>query len=122
MTTQEHKSYAQKTPPVLSSSCGLSQPASWNAEGEAGAVAAAAFHRGGAAVELHDVLDDGKAKPRASLLAVAPLIDAIESLEDSVEVFFLNAVAVIDNLDFKHIVCGVGDDFDVLGFIVDSIF
>src|SRR5207249_12004400 len=51
-------------------------------EAEHAALAEAAPHRDLAAVEYHDVLDDGKPEPGAALLARPRLVHAVEALED----------------------------------------
>ena len=55
------------------------------AEGEGGAVAAATFDGGAAAVDLRDVLHDRQTQPRAALLAGAAFVHAVEALEDPVD-------------------------------------
>lgn len=55
------------------------------AEGEGGAVAAATFDGGAAAVDLRDVLHDRQAQTRAALLAGAAFVHAVEALEHPVD-------------------------------------
>lgn len=51
--------------------------------------------RDGAAVEHHGVFHDGQSQPRTAELPAAALVDAVETLEDAVQVFYVYAHAVV---------------------------
>src|SRR6266403_2807998 len=66
-----------------------------------------AFRFDAAAVQLRDVLDDGKAKAGAAQLAAARLVDPIKSLEDARQIFFANADSSVANTECNLAVVAV---------------
>ncbi len=68
-------------------------------DGERAAFANRTFHMDGTAVNLDDVLDDGEAQPGAAELAAAGGIDAVEALEEPVEVLAFDSEPFVFNED-----------------------
>ena len=62
---------------------------------ESAAASGGGVERGRAVMKLSDVLDDGKAQPRAALVAAAVLVHAVEPLEDAGAMLRRNADAVV---------------------------
>ena len=56
-----------------------------------------AFRFDATAVQLDDVLDDGKPKAGAAQLAAARSVDPIKALEDARQIFFANADPSVAN-------------------------
>ena len=68
-------------------------------EGEQAALARLALHGDRAAVGLGDVLDDREPQPGAAHVAAAPLVHAVEPLEDARQVLALDAGSLVADLD-----------------------
>ena len=63
-----------------------------------------------AAVGGGDVLDDREAEAGAAGGAVPGRVDAVEALEDPVELVVRDADALVDDRDLDHVVVGLGRD------------
>ena len=65
-----------------------------------------------AAVVLHGVLDDAEAEPGSARVARAGLVDAVEALEDAVEVLPLDAHALVGDGDLDRVAHHLRADAD----------